>query len=139
MDATGRAVEEQLAELTRLVLRLPEVDALLQRAGLQPPAGRLEPNAALELFIKVAALCMEPRSAPLYGHGVTGEGCVGIILLFYFLFYLLWLFVNISFLYFYLFNCVSFFIHSFINLTGTVHNYYITVNMPDLAKETHFI
>ncbi|XP_030225973.1 protein MMS22-like [Gadus morhua] len=48
----GRAVEEQLAELTRLVLRLPEVDALLQRAGLQPPAGRPEPSPALELFIK---------------------------------------------------------------------------------------
>ncbi|CAL8247994.1 unnamed protein product [Lota lota] len=48
----GRAVEEQLVELTRLVLRLPEVDALLQRAGLQPPAGRLEPSPALELFIK---------------------------------------------------------------------------------------
>ncbi|KAK0146986.1 Protein MMS22-like [Merluccius polli] len=48
----GRAVEEQLGELTRLVLRLPDVDALLQRAGLQPPAGRLEPNPALELFIK---------------------------------------------------------------------------------------
>ena len=68
---TGRAVEEQLAELTRLVLRLPEVDALLQRAGLQPPAGRLEPSPALELFIKVAALCMKPplRTATLYGHG----------------------------------------------------------------------
>ncbi|KAJ3598494.1 hypothetical protein NHX12_002005 [Muraenolepis orangiensis] len=48
----GRAAEEQLAELTRLVLRLPDVDALLQRAGLQPPAGKQEPNPALELFIK---------------------------------------------------------------------------------------
>lgn len=49
----GRAVEEQLCELTRLVLRLPEVDALFQRAGLQPGATRLEPSPALEMFIKV--------------------------------------------------------------------------------------
>ncbi|XP_035020602.1 protein MMS22-like [Hippoglossus stenolepis] len=49
---TGRAVEEQLCELTRLVLRLPEVDSLLQRAGLQPTATRLESTPALEMFIK---------------------------------------------------------------------------------------
>ncbi|KAM6967442.1 protein MMS22-like [Aplochiton taeniatus] len=49
---TGRAVEEQLVALTRLVLRLPEVDSLLQRAGLHTPATRLEPVPALELFIK---------------------------------------------------------------------------------------
>ncbi|XP_033957571.1 protein MMS22-like [Pseudochaenichthys georgianus] len=49
---TGRAVEEQLLELTRLVLRLPEVEGLLQRAGLQPPASRTEPTAALEIFVK---------------------------------------------------------------------------------------
>ncbi|KAI3361438.1 hypothetical protein L3Q82_013609, partial [Scortum barcoo] len=49
---TGRAVEEQLCELTRLVLRLPEVDSLLQRASLQPTAPRLEPTAALEMFVK---------------------------------------------------------------------------------------
>lgn len=49
----GRAVEEQLCELTRLVLRLPEVDSLLQRAGLQPTAARLEPTSALEMFVKV--------------------------------------------------------------------------------------
>ncbi|XP_023266183.1 protein MMS22-like [Seriola lalandi dorsalis] len=49
---TGRAVEEQLCELTRLVLRLPEVDSLLQRAGLQPTASRLESTSALEMFIK---------------------------------------------------------------------------------------
>ncbi|KAG7257929.1 hypothetical protein CRUP_002753 [Coryphaenoides rupestris] len=49
----GRAADEQLAELTRLVLRLPDVEALLQRAGLQPPAAtRLETNPSLELFIK---------------------------------------------------------------------------------------
>ncbi|XP_040900634.1 protein MMS22-like [Toxotes jaculatrix] len=49
---TGRAVEEQLCELTRLVLRLPEVDSLLQTAGLQPTATRLESTSALEMFIK---------------------------------------------------------------------------------------
>lgn len=48
----GRAVEEQLCELTRLVLRLPEVDGLLQRAGLQPTVTRLEPTSALEMFVK---------------------------------------------------------------------------------------
>uniref|UniRef100_A0A8D0DE06 Protein MMS22-like n=1 Tax=Sander lucioperca TaxID=283035 RepID=A0A8D0DE06_SANLU len=49
----GRAAEEQLCELTRLVLRLPQVDGLLQRApGPQPTATRLEPTAALEIFIK---------------------------------------------------------------------------------------
>ncbi|XP_028281327.1 protein MMS22-like [Parambassis ranga] len=49
---TGRAVEEQLCELTRLVLRLPEVDGLLQRASIQPTAARLEPTSALEMFVK---------------------------------------------------------------------------------------
>ncbi|XP_018538170.1 protein MMS22-like [Lates calcarifer] len=49
---TGRAVEEQLCELTRLVLRLPEVDSLLQRAGLQPSGTRIESTSALEMFIK---------------------------------------------------------------------------------------
>uniref|UniRef100_A0A6Q2X1D8 Protein MMS22-like n=1 Tax=Esox lucius TaxID=8010 RepID=A0A6Q2X1D8_ESOLU len=49
----GKALEEQLSELTRLVLRLPEVDSLLQRAGLQSGAGsKLEPRPALEIFIK---------------------------------------------------------------------------------------
>lgn len=51
--SSGRAVEEQLLQLTRLVLRLPEVEGLLQRAGLQPPASRTEPTAALEIFVKV--------------------------------------------------------------------------------------
>ncbi|XP_042281005.1 protein MMS22-like isoform X1 [Thunnus maccoyii] len=49
---TGRAMEEQLCELTRLVLRLPEVDSLLQRAGLQPTATRTDPMSALEMFVK---------------------------------------------------------------------------------------
>ncbi|KAM4580484.1 protein MMS22-like [Odontesthes bonariensis] len=51
---TGRNVGEQLSELTRLVLRLPEVDSLLQRAGLQPAATKLEPTSALEVFVKAA-------------------------------------------------------------------------------------
>lgn len=45
-------MEEQLRELTRLVLRLPEVDALLQRVGLQHAVARPEPTAALEMFVK---------------------------------------------------------------------------------------
>lgn len=49
----GRAMEEQLCELTRLVLRLSEVDSLLQRAGLQPTVARPEPTSALEMFVKV--------------------------------------------------------------------------------------
>ncbi|KAE8288432.1 Protein MMS22-like Methyl methanesulfonate-sensitivity protein 22-like [Larimichthys crocea] len=49
---TGRAMEEQLYELTRLVLRLPEVDSLLQRAGLQSTATRPEPTTVLEMFVK---------------------------------------------------------------------------------------
>lgn len=42
-----------MCELTRLVLRLPEVDSLLQRAGLQPTSTRLEPTSVLEMFVKV--------------------------------------------------------------------------------------
>uniref|UniRef100_UPI0037E8E846 protein MMS22-like n=1 Tax=Semicossyphus pulcher TaxID=241346 RepID=UPI0037E8E846 len=53
---TGRAVEEQLWELTRLVLKLPEVDSLLQRAGLQPTATRIEPTSALEMFVKAVGI-----------------------------------------------------------------------------------
>ncbi|XP_037533078.1 protein MMS22-like [Nematolebias whitei] len=49
---TGRAVEEQLCELTRLVLRLPEVDRLLQRAGLNSTTPQLDPTSALKMFIK---------------------------------------------------------------------------------------
>lgn len=51
-NRTARAVEEQLCELTRLVLRLPEVDSLLQKAGLHPAPNKIEPSAALELFVK---------------------------------------------------------------------------------------
>ncbi|XP_078480582.1 protein MMS22-like [Lampetra planeri] len=53
---TGRVAEEQLCELTRLVLRLPEVDGLLQRAAVQPAAGRTAPTSALELFVKAVGL-----------------------------------------------------------------------------------
>ncbi|XP_005924327.1 protein MMS22-like [Haplochromis burtoni] len=49
---TARAVEQQLCELTRLVLRLSEVERLLQRANLNPTATRPEPTAALEMFVK---------------------------------------------------------------------------------------
>ncbi|XP_015236300.1 PREDICTED: protein MMS22-like [Cyprinodon variegatus] len=49
---TARAIGEQLGELTRLVLRLPEVDGILQRAGLPSTAARLEPTSALEMFVK---------------------------------------------------------------------------------------
>ncbi|XP_017541151.2 protein MMS22-like [Pygocentrus nattereri] len=48
----GKVLDEQLAELTRLVLRLPEIDSLLQRASLQSTASKLEPKPALALFIK---------------------------------------------------------------------------------------
>ncbi|KAL7842587.1 hypothetical protein SRHO_G00242760 [Serrasalmus rhombeus] len=48
----GKVLDEQLAELTRLVLRLPEIDSLLQRANLQSTASKLEPKPALALFIK---------------------------------------------------------------------------------------
>lgn len=51
----ARTVEEQLSELTRLVLRLPEVDSLLQKAGSPPKSTstRLETTSALEMFVKV--------------------------------------------------------------------------------------
>ncbi|KAL2084836.1 hypothetical protein ACEWY4_020354 [Coilia grayii] len=49
---TGRTLDEQLCELTRLVLRLPEVESVLQRAGLQPSAVKTEPKPALAVFIK---------------------------------------------------------------------------------------
>ncbi|XP_042565150.1 protein MMS22-like [Clupea harengus] len=48
----GRALDEQLCELTRLVMRLPEVESVLQRAGLQPSAVKTEPKPALAVFIK---------------------------------------------------------------------------------------
>lgn len=50
---TDRTLEEQLAEMTALVLRLPEVESLLQRAGLNTNASVQEPKAALTLFVKV--------------------------------------------------------------------------------------
>lgn len=53
LHSSARAVEQQLCELTRLVLRLPEVERLLQRAKLNPTATRPEPTAALEMFVKV--------------------------------------------------------------------------------------
>lgn len=56
----GRAVGEQLSELTRLVLRLPEVEDLLQKAALHPASSRLEPTAALEMFVKVTAELLSP-------------------------------------------------------------------------------
>ncbi|MCI4390597.1 hypothetical protein PGIGA_G00124370 [Pangasianodon gigas] len=49
---TDRTLEEQLAEMTALILRLPEVESLLQRAGLNTNAAVQEPKAALTLFIK---------------------------------------------------------------------------------------
>uniref|UniRef100_A0A669C1Q5 Protein MMS22-like n=1 Tax=Oreochromis niloticus TaxID=8128 RepID=A0A669C1Q5_ORENI len=52
LHSSARAVEQQLCELTRLVLRLPEVERLLQRASLNPTATRPEPTAALEMFVK---------------------------------------------------------------------------------------
>lgn len=48
-----RTLEEQLAEMTSLILRLPEVESLLQRAGLNTNAAMQESKAALTLFIKV--------------------------------------------------------------------------------------
>nr|XP_020490283.1 protein MMS22-like [Labrus bergylta] len=53
---TAKALEEQLCELTRLVLRLPEVESILQRAGLKPTAARLEPTSVLEMFVKAVGI-----------------------------------------------------------------------------------
>ncbi|XP_016131162.1 protein MMS22-like [Sinocyclocheilus grahami] len=47
----GRNLDEQLAELTRQVLRLPEVESVLQRAGLHPAAAK-DPKPAMAVFIK---------------------------------------------------------------------------------------
>ncbi|XP_077431959.1 protein MMS22-like [Vanacampus margaritifer] len=46
------ALEEQLCELTRQVLLLPEVDNLLQKANLCPTAAITKPTSALETFVK---------------------------------------------------------------------------------------
>ncbi|XP_077072871.1 protein MMS22-like isoform X2 [Siphateles boraxobius] len=48
---TGRSLDEQLAELTRQILRLPEVESVLQRAGLHPGAIK-DPKPAMAVFIK---------------------------------------------------------------------------------------
>ncbi|KTG45812.1 hypothetical protein cypCar_00002340 [Cyprinus carpio] len=48
---TGRNLDEQLAELTRQILRLPEVESVLQRAGLHPAAAK-DPKPAMAVFIK---------------------------------------------------------------------------------------
>uniref|UniRef100_A0A673KNI5 Protein MMS22-like n=1 Tax=Sinocyclocheilus rhinocerous TaxID=307959 RepID=A0A673KNI5_9TELE len=47
----ARNLDEQLAELTRQVLRLPEVESVLQRAGLHPAAAK-DPKPAMAVFIK---------------------------------------------------------------------------------------
>lgn len=52
----GRVLQDQLCELTRLVLKLPEVDGLLQRAGLQVTVTRLDPTSVLEIFVKVTGV-----------------------------------------------------------------------------------
>lgn len=52
----GRVLQEQLCELTRLVLKLPEVDGLFQGAGLQATGARPDPASALEMFVKVTAV-----------------------------------------------------------------------------------
>ncbi|XP_061805373.2 protein MMS22-like [Nerophis lumbriciformis] len=51
-----RALEDQLCELTRLVLKLPEVESLLQRANLLTSGTRAEPAAALEMFVKAVGI-----------------------------------------------------------------------------------
>ncbi|XP_061677187.1 protein MMS22-like isoform X2 [Syngnathoides biaculeatus] len=50
-----RDLEEQLCELTRLVLVLPEVESLLQRANLCPK-GMTKPIPALEMFVKAVGI-----------------------------------------------------------------------------------
>lgn len=65
----GRVLQEQLCELTRLVLKLPEVDGLLQRAGLQAPATKPQPASVLEVFVKVTGV---ERGAQLRGPGGGG-------------------------------------------------------------------
>lgn len=52
----GRVLQEQLCELTRLVLKLPEVDGLFQRAGLQATVARPDPTSVLEMFVKVTSV-----------------------------------------------------------------------------------
>lgn len=52
----GRVLQEQLCELTRLVLKLPEVDGLFHRAGLQATVARPDPASVLEMFVKVTGV-----------------------------------------------------------------------------------
>lgn len=52
----GRVLQEQLCELTRLVLKLPEVDGLLHRAGLRATVTKPEPAPVLEMFVKVTGV-----------------------------------------------------------------------------------
>ncbi|XP_052002169.1 protein MMS22-like [Xyrauchen texanus] len=47
----GKNLDVQLAELTRQVLRLPEVESMLQRTGLQTAAVK-EPKLAMAIFVK---------------------------------------------------------------------------------------
>lgn len=49
-------LQEQLCELTRLVMKLPEVDGLLHRTGLQATATKPEPASVLEMFVKVTGV-----------------------------------------------------------------------------------
>ncbi|KAF5896977.1 protein MMS22-like, partial [Clarias magur] len=49
---TDRSLAEQLVEMTSLILRLPEVESLFQRAGLNTNTAVQDPKAALTLFIK---------------------------------------------------------------------------------------
>uniref|UniRef100_H3BZR6 Protein MMS22-like n=1 Tax=Tetraodon nigroviridis TaxID=99883 RepID=H3BZR6_TETNG len=52
----GRVLQKQLCELTRLVLKLPEVDGLLHRAGLQATVTKPEPASVLEVFVKAVGV-----------------------------------------------------------------------------------
>ncbi|CAF94148.1 unnamed protein product, partial [Tetraodon nigroviridis] len=51
-----RVLQKQLCELTRLVLKLPEVDGLLHRAGLQATVTKPEPASVLEVFVKAVGV-----------------------------------------------------------------------------------
>uniref|UniRef100_A0AAY4ALZ9 Protein MMS22-like n=1 Tax=Denticeps clupeoides TaxID=299321 RepID=A0AAY4ALZ9_9TELE len=52
VSCASRTLDEQLVELTRLVLRLPDVESVLQKAGLLASAVPTEPRPALAMFIK---------------------------------------------------------------------------------------
>lgn len=72
---TGRNLDEQLAELTRQVLRLPEVESVLQRAGLHPAAAK-DPKPAMAVFIKVHALKPEALTYKPYCISNTEYVCL---------------------------------------------------------------